>query len=779
MNEVFMPVAKADSARPEEDGGPTMIAIPRPHTHLCILEDPGMLDTGSQLSIQTISIMKVQEYPRTARDEGLSLPVAGSTSEKADPALTCLDASAPQRFGAYTIPCGPPAVVPSTTFARDSSPRFGPLAYLRWRKKIRATRNGTSTVSIRIDLNYIHRDYSVPSLDTAQTELLSPGTSSDSPHTTSVQHISNSTLSYEDVFRARFADVEKLASDSDKSAIEAARRLMNDDISTLQKIILSILSHHNRLICRIHRLPPEILARIFNLTIQGKQLLWHTGSVMSSFETARRDGHNRYQLMSVCHHWWNVILGDPSCWENITDGLGTSAMKAALYRSKSLPLTITRAVHSSYESPLLAQHLARIKELGLYLRGEPQSIQGAHESLNAPADNLETLFLAQRVSESHGDLTVGNSCTLPSGFLAAHAPKLRRISLYNYPAPAGRRKPSSLQQYTTNSSTAWQGFLHCRHLFSGAAYLTTRSPPELSDNRPVINMGCLQKLSIDDRAWPAAGLLGRLTAPACTSLKLKIANSSNQSTQRNYELLAQMLKKSSIAVDVPSRPIQTVRVCVQQMGQQPWLTVKGWSILHVADDGYPVFQPKSEPSFDFTLDMREGPRPKMEEAVFMAQLRHILAAIPPANVSTLSLELPHVRNLDCGDSSTQMVFGALARHGGAEASSTSPASSGSDDIFLRNLEAVSVPEAVLNRVSSHSQTFFGDILVPKLRCRKEMGFPLQKLYIVRPHPGFPHYSWVENIQQIVPVFAHVKSKSHEESRAPQYSAQPPGESPTA
>ncbi|KAA1470655.1 hypothetical protein DENSPDRAFT_879873 [Dentipellis sp. KUC8613] len=492
-------------------------------------------------------------------------------------------------------------------------------------------------------------------------------------------------------------------------------------------------------------------------------------------------------------------------------------MKAALFRSKSLPLTVTRAVHSSYEPPLLAQHIARIKELGLYLRGEPESIQGAHETFNAPADNLETLFLAQRVPESHGDWALmGNSCSLPSNFLAAQAPKLRRISLYNYamdwsspllsasivhlevviPLKARVRGPSQAQPPATQRDKFYDclaGLPSLEALVLGGCIPSHAFPPELSDNRPVIHMVNLQRLSIDDRAWPAADLLGHLAAPACTSLKLKVLNSSDQNMQRNYELLSQMLKKSSIAVDVPSRPIQTVRVCVLQMGQHPWLTMKGWSVLRVAGDGYPIFQPESEPSFDFTLDLREGPRPKMEEAAFMTKLRHILSAIPPANVSTLSLELPQfgapssgrplaralqgwdsVRSLDCGDSSTQMVFGALARQ-----NSSPPAASDSDDIFLRGLEAVSVPEGILSKVYSVSQTFFGDILVPKLRSRKEMGFPLKKLYIVRSHPGFPHYSWVENLQQVVPVLAHQKSASREGSRAPRYSALPPDEAPAA
>ncbi|TFY51699.1 hypothetical protein EVG20_g10876 [Dentipellis fragilis] len=586
-----------------------------------------------------------------------------------------------------------------------------------------------------------------------------------------------------------------------------------------------VYDDHGHPICQIHCLPPEILSRIFNHAIQGEPLLWHTGNVISSFKAARFDGCDRYELMRVCHHWQNIILGTPSYWVNITDGVRAVALEAALDRSKALPLTITRVVTSSREPPLIARHLPRVKELGIYIHGKPRLLHCIHESLNRSADNLEALFLVMRVPLPYDQSTLSNACTLPPDFLSAQAPKLRRISLESYVldwrSPLLNTSLTHLEiLIPTNAhslpspgpiaAAMYAGFFDCLARLPSLLVLVLMgcipvhpSSLELVDNPSPIHLAYLQRLAIDDRASSVIDLMRRLTAPACTYLELKVTNVVGHNVQQMFERLAQILRKPSIGMDIPSRPVSTVRVSMQEIDYRLWLSIKGWSIDQAVKDGYPVFHPEVEPSFNLTLNIREESRQRLWEAAFMDNLCQIVEAIPSAGVHTLSLELPYFRrptssrplvhalrgwdsvcnlSLDCGDYGTQMAFGALGWHGRLDSSLASATTSDIDNIFLPDLKILSMPEAILTTIPSFSSTPspYGDLLVPKLRARKENNFLLRKLYIVRSRPGFPRDPWLKNLKQVVSVSVHVETKSGK-ALHPSYdshSSEPPARPPT-
>ncbi|OBZ78077.1 hypothetical protein A0H81_02752 [Grifola frondosa] len=186
---------------------------------------------------------------------------------------------------------------------------------------------------------------------------------------------------------------------------------IEDSINDLNETVLAMKSYRNTII-PIHRLPNELLARIF---------LQVVAATLPSM---------RWMVVAqICHHWRAVALSSPRLWSTIcSQNIG--CIRVHLRRSRSVPLDISfditrirfdkKLMETVQQfAELVVPHIHRIRRLYIDSWG-PEAMESLSSALNAPALCLTELSLSLRSSKSN---------TLAAQFFNGSAPLLQSLSL--------------------------------------------------------------------------------------------------------------------------------------------------------------------------------------------------------------------------------------------------------------------------------------------------------------------------------------------------------------
>lgn len=200
---------------------------------------------------------------------------------------------------------------------------------------------------------------------------------------------------------------------SQPDAIKAAQSDIDSEIQRLNSCICLLNSRRN-LLCRISRLPPELLSEVFLLLAEQLQ-------AQDRFKV----DFKWINVAHVCRLWRNIALQHGRLWGKI-DTTRLERAAAFVDRSKGAPL----AIRESFTGPLAELPVPfknpsyRYREL--HLRAEKGELGSAvRHILNSPthAPVLESLALV--VSSDYPEYT------LPSTIFDYRAPALTRLQLQN------------------------------------------------------------------------------------------------------------------------------------------------------------------------------------------------------------------------------------------------------------------------------------------------------------------------------------------------------------
>ncbi|KAI0315934.1 hypothetical protein OF83DRAFT_1265503 [Amylostereum chailletii] len=211
-----------------------------------------------------------------------------------------------------------------------------------------------------------------------------------------------------DVFVTRH-ELSKDVSPSIPSEIfTSTRARLEEDHKFLTQALLAVRSRLNAL-TPIHRLPPEILAKIFS----------HIGS----FHRPSPPRLGWIAVTHVCRHWRHAALAHPSLWaEDVCSPLHWTARN--LERSKQYPINIRVREYVDTQSPPKALRLA-LREIGRARRIEMLIhnvwIGALEDELTQPAPLLE--YLAVDTEFMDGPRAPG----FPEDLFQRHAPRLSTI----------------------------------------------------------------------------------------------------------------------------------------------------------------------------------------------------------------------------------------------------------------------------------------------------------------------------------------------------------------
>ena len=202
---------------------------------------------------------------------------------------------------------------------------------------------------------------------------------------------------------------------SQPDAIKAAQTDIDSDIQRLNDCICSLKSRRN-LLCRISRLPPEVLSQIFLVFAEQLQ-------AQDRFKT----DFKWITITHVCRLWREIALRHGRLWGKI-DSAREERARVFVERSNGAPLAVRETFTSSLAE--LPVHLTgpsfRYREL--HLRAEegqlgPNVLQALNSPIHAPV--LESIVL--EVSDNHHH----PEYTLPPTVFDYKAPALTRLQLKN------------------------------------------------------------------------------------------------------------------------------------------------------------------------------------------------------------------------------------------------------------------------------------------------------------------------------------------------------------
>ncbi|KAF7357477.1 F-box domain-containing protein [Mycena sanguinolenta] len=216
------------------------------------------------------------------------------------------------------------------------------------------------------------------------------------------------------------ADIERFIEESESKILSLKSRISAlIELRDSERACVLALRY---LVSPIRTLPVELLAKIFDLAIEG----------------GYRYITHAHRISQVCSHWRQVALGTPRLWtryldvnlydkgENAADGL-----KAWLARSAPLPLSISLVLHSKSNPAILEEVLRVASRLG-YL----QVLLGSGITVSTPPSFLAAQ-LGQCTLDSLEELDLGTieeyeDCT-PLDFTTARRLRKFRITKLGCP----------------------------------------------------------------------------------------------------------------------------------------------------------------------------------------------------------------------------------------------------------------------------------------------------------------------------------------------------------
>lgn len=169
----------------------------------------------------------------------------------------------------------------------------------------------------------------------------------------------------------------------------------------------------------IHRLPPELLSRIFGETqVRLSSFIPHP----TTDEASTLDWRDWLYSLQVCRHWRGVMASSPALWSTICS---STIPLEFLRRSRGADLTVYLGVRCREFPPslmaALAPHAWRFKEFHLVAEGEEDILK--LQLFSSPAPRLTSLMI-DVAREGRKVIT----STLPPIF-AGCMPKLRELAL--------------------------------------------------------------------------------------------------------------------------------------------------------------------------------------------------------------------------------------------------------------------------------------------------------------------------------------------------------------
>lgn len=225
----------------------------------------------------------------------------------------------------------------------------------------------------------------------------------------------------------------------------------------LQNTVHSVLSTAKSILytfCGIHRLPPEVLIRVFEMLPRCEKPKRPDG--IDSWQDRygwRTSQWNR--VSSACRHWRHIILNTPSLWSTIVDNilrapLPDHAINTFLTRSGRYPLLVCLN-DGSIRLPSLVQQVPRVYELTLRSYGGTT----VPSDFTQPASMLQSLYVSYEPQK-----------------LYSVAP------IVHIPPMFGNQTPA-LRHLVMDHIASWSNntFGHLTHLhLSGVARISDREP---------------------------------------------------------------------------------------------------------------------------------------------------------------------------------------------------------------------------------------------------------------------------------------------------------------
>jgi hypothetical protein len=229
-------------------------------------------------------------------------------------------------------------------------------------------------------------------------------------------------------FRARIADFCSALADGLPEESADVEAIIVEHVRALQRFerLGCKLRRHRNSLLWTHRLPPELLCRIFALCLPANY--WPRLTQPASW-------HALF-FSQVCHHWRIVSINAPALWATPFFHLPQLAMEM-IHRAQNSPLTIvSRSWTSWYQSPgprldpLLALKTACLRGhqiRSITIEDSAETIREVLQTFTAPALALESLDLMVTMDRRAG---VQPFLLWQKGeFLSEHAPRLRHLRL--------------------------------------------------------------------------------------------------------------------------------------------------------------------------------------------------------------------------------------------------------------------------------------------------------------------------------------------------------------
>ncbi|KAH6912042.1 hypothetical protein BKA70DRAFT_1145318 [Coprinopsis sp. MPI-PUGE-AT-0042] len=326
---------------------------------------------------------------------------------------------------------------------------------------------------------------------------------------------------------------------------------LDQRIAELNEEIRSCKTRRNA--CSPSHLPAELLCKIF-------MELLHDPYLNQQFMNNAPSSPLLWARVShVSRHWRQTALGHSQLWARVSTLYPPSWIEALLERSGNAPLEVRSTYAFMHSSPALSKEILRRchkltsltfarKKEDLMESSQPSTIQQLCDLLANPLPSLETLVMTDMMEQFREYTTA----SLPSTFLAAGAPKLRRLELSGW-APPQWTSPSfrglvslivETLQYSFSLLDVLQGLANMPELATVELEVKHASHTAiLSTRHPTVVLPCLKSFRISfDRMWGAADFLEHLALPSSASLSISIVQQPEHDSDDDEDLLGRLFQ---------------------------------------------------------------------------------------------------------------------------------------------------------------------------------------------------------------------------------------------
>ncbi|KDQ50877.1 hypothetical protein JAAARDRAFT_211456, partial [Jaapia argillacea MUCL 33604] len=181
-------------------------------------------------------------------------------------------------------------------------------------------------------------------------------------------------------------------------------------------------------LCPLHRLPPEILGRIFELSLPKSDFPYPRHSLLSRDKISPLEFlRAAFKITSICHHWRTIALLSPSLWSHIVPAPEDCTIEMLSRSLGLIGLEFMSLSHPLCHDPeksrilslLIGSPLSRMRSL--YLKVFDEDLHGIEEIFSRSVPELVSLAL---YFESRKERS-----KIPLITLLGPMPSLRRLSL--------------------------------------------------------------------------------------------------------------------------------------------------------------------------------------------------------------------------------------------------------------------------------------------------------------------------------------------------------------